>query len=50
VLIQKQFDPTIAGRCIDVKQALLANAISNILTDGLILALPLPLIFKLQKP
>jgi len=39
-----------SGHCINVEWFYRAMAIPNTLTDGLILALPMPLIWRLQLP
>jgi len=40
----------ISGHCIDVQQFFTGQAIPNIITDAILLALPLPLIWRLQLP
>ena len=46
--IQKLWNPTVPGQCINQMGTWIANAASTILTDLLILLLPAPNIWKLQ--
>ncbi|KAL3420520.1 integral membrane protein [Phlyctema vagabunda] len=46
--IAKTWNPTLDGHCINLKASFIGNAIPNILTDILILALPMPQIWKLH--
>ncbi|EKG18773.1 hypothetical protein MPH_03999 [Macrophomina phaseolina MS6] len=46
--IKKSWLPTTPGTCIDLKAAFIGNAIPNIITDVLILMLPVRQIWKLQ--
>ena len=46
--VAKAWDSTISGHCINTYQTYLATAILNVLTDFILLILPLPLLWKLQ--
>ncbi|KAF2106167.1 hypothetical protein BDV96DRAFT_508237 [Lophiotrema nucula] len=46
--IERSWDKTIEGRCIDSSKFWLANAVLNIFTDVVVLALPIHEIFQLQ--
>ena len=48
--IQKAFDKTMEGKCIDNSQFWYANAGFSIATDVIILLLPMPLVYQLQVP
>ncbi|KAL1635933.1 hypothetical protein SLS58_010038 [Diplodia intermedia] len=48
VPIARYWDKTIAGRCINGKETFLANACMNILTDFIIIGIPVPSLLKLQ--
>lgn len=48
--IQKAWDTMVPGTCIDLKKLWLGNAIPNIITDIVIIIIPLPLIWKLHLP
>ncbi|KAL1893538.1 hypothetical protein Sste5346_006368 [Sporothrix stenoceras] len=48
--IQKLWDPTVEGHCIDFVPAFFAPAVINMITDFTIFALPLPAIRQLQLP
>lgn len=48
VPVQKLWYPQIPGRCINQVGTWISNALSTILTDLIILLLPLPQIWKLQ--
>ena len=48
--IQKAWDTMVPGTCIDMKKMWLGNAIPNILTDIVIIIIPLPLVWKLHLP
>lgn len=40
----------IGGQCIDVQRFFTGQSVVNIITDAVLLALPLPLIWRLQLP
>lgn len=46
--IEKTWDSTIAGRCIDYGIVTLAIGILNVIMDFAILGLPMPLVWKLR--
>ena len=46
--IQANWDPAVSGRCIDFGSCVLAFGICNIVSDFTILALPLPVLWRLQ--
>lgn len=48
--IQRLWDPTVDGHCIDFVPAFFAPAVINMITDFTIFALPLPAIRQLQLP
>ena len=48
--VQKAWDTTVPGTCIDLKKLWLGNAIPNILTDIVVIIIPLPLIWNLHLP
>ncbi|KAM3069670.1 hypothetical protein ACMFMG_010390 [Clarireedia jacksonii] len=48
VPMQKIWDPTLEGHCINLKASFVGNAIPNILTDVAILALPMKQVWNLQ--
>lgn len=48
VPVQKSWDPTVPGHCLNVLVIWTANAASTILTDIAILVLPLPKVWRLQ--
>lgn len=48
--IQRLWDPTVEGHCIDFVPAFFAPAVINMITDFTIFALPLPAIRQLQLP
>ncbi|KAK0507563.1 hypothetical protein JMJ35_010086 [Cladonia borealis] len=48
--IRKVWDTTVSGTCIDVTKLWIGNSIPNIVTDIVIIVIPLPLIWKLQLP
>lgn len=48
VPIEKIWDPTLDGFCIDLKKSFVGNAVPNILTDVAILALPMPQVWSLH--
>ena len=48
--IDYSWHPVRSGRCINLDQFFLGQAIPNIVTDMVILALPLPMIWKLHLP
>ena len=48
--VQKAWDITVPGTCIDVAKLFLGNAIPNIITDVVIIMIPLPLTWNLQLP
>lgn len=50
VPIERAFDKTVDGRCIDNGRFWYANAASTIATDLAVLVLPMPLVYKLQIP
>ena len=46
--VQKAWDVTMPGTCIEVIKLWLGNAIPNIVTDLVIIAIPLPLVWRLR--
>ena len=48
VPIRSLWDPTVKGRCLNYGSTSLSASLLNVATDFVILALPLPLIWKLQ--
>ncbi|KAE8312082.1 hypothetical protein BDV41DRAFT_589092 [Aspergillus transmontanensis] len=46
--IQFNWDKSLEGTCIDAKQFFFGNAISNLLIDVILLALPIPMVLQLQ--
>lgn len=48
VPIEKTWNPTIPGRCINLKGSFVGNAIPNILTDIAILSLPVRAVWRLH--
>lgn len=48
VPIQAMWDPTISGKCIDVAAFLTATGALNIVTDAILLALPVPQLWHLN--
>ena len=46
--VQSFYDPSVSGTCIDSVSFYMASAILNAIHDFLILALPLPLVWRLQ--
>ena len=48
VPIRSQWDPNVKGKCIDFGTCILAIGIANIVTDIMILILPMPILRKLQ--
>lgn len=46
--LEKLWNPTLPGHCINFLGAIIGNAVPNIVTDILILALPMPLLWHLQ--
>lgn len=46
--IQKAWNPTVAGNCIDLSKLYLGNAVPNIVTDVIIIIVPIPMIWHLQ--
>ncbi len=48
--IRKSWNPSIPGKCINLHAYYFGQAIPNSITDGIILLLPLPSLWKLQVP
>lgn len=50
--VSKAWDPThmAPGRCIDELSFYIASAGTDLLTDVMILSLPVPMVFRLQMP
>lgn len=48
--IQKAWESTLPGKCVDINAYYLANAALNIVTDVLTYTLPMKVIFSLQVP
>lgn len=48
--VAKFWDDTIDGYCIDMESLWLSNAIVHIVTDIIILAMPMPALYSLQLP
>lgn len=46
--IQKGWDSSVPGRCVDRQTAFVGTAIPNILTDFILLILPMPMLWHLQ--
>ena len=46
--IQKAWNPTIQGDCIDISKLYLSNAVPNIITDIIIIIAPIPILWKLK--
>lgn len=46
--LAKAFNPTVLGRCINLKAALISNGVPNFVTDMVILALPARTVWQLQ--
>ena len=46
--VQKAWEPSLSGHCIDLGVVLLVAAVINVVTDVVILALPLPHLWRLQ--
>lgn len=46
--IEKTWDPTVPGTCINLKGSFIGNAIPNILTDIAILSLPIKMVWGLH--
>ena len=46
--INSQWDPNVKGKCINLGAAILGLAISNIVTDFMLLTLPMPLLWRLN--
>ena len=46
--IQKTWDPSLAGHCIDLKKSFLGNGVPNFTTDIMILALPVRQVWLLK--
>ncbi|KAH9205858.1 hypothetical protein DL95DRAFT_489589 [Leptodontidium sp. 2 PMI_412] len=46
--LEKTWNPTLVGYCIDIRASFIGNAVPNILTDVAILILPMPQVWKLQ--
>ena len=50
VPLDKLWDPTVAGACINFESVIISGGILNIVTDFMILTLPMPLVWQLQVP
>ena len=46
--VEKAWIPSVAGHCINLKDSFIGNAVPNIVTDVLILALPIKHVCKLR--
>jgi len=46
--IRKAWNPILAGSCIDISKLYLGNAIPNIITDVIIIIVPIPMIWDLK--
>lgn len=47
--IEKTWNPTLPGHCIDLKKSFLGNGVPNMLTDVAILMLPVREVWKVQS-
>ncbi len=48
VPINSQWDPTVKGHCINFASVILASGIVTVVTDFILLCLPMPLIWRLK--
>jgi hypothetical protein len=48
--IQKAWNPTIPGQCLDINTLFVANAVPNIVTDAVMVALPIYPVSRLRLP
>ena len=48
VPISSQWDPTVSGRCINYGSSVRATGIVNIITDFVLLGLPMPLVWRIK--
>lgn len=46
--IKRVWDPTVKAKCIDISKIFIVMGSMNVLTDFILLCLPLPLLWKLQ--
>lgn len=46
--IEANWDPTVSGQCVNYGDFVLVNGVLNILSDFIILCLPLPILWRLQ--
>ncbi|KAI4224926.1 MAG: hypothetical protein L6R40_008403, partial [Gallowayella cf. fulva] len=48
--VKRAWDREVEGKCIDLTRFWYANAVHNVVSDVLVLALPVPVIRRLQMP
>ena len=48
VPVRATWDPTVAGRCINIQKFFIGIAVPNIVTDVALLTIPLPYLWNLQ--
>jgi len=45
--VKKAWDSSVEGKCVNFRGAIIGNAVPNILSDAVILSLPMPLLVSL---
>ncbi|ETN44725.1 uncharacterized protein HMPREF1541_10395 [Cyphellophora europaea CBS 101466] len=48
--LQRAWNPMIPGKCLNIKALFIGNAVPNILTDAVMVVLPIPPVLKLRLP